>query len=145
MEQDKKEETKEGAVEEKAGVPEKFKKFVESIEKMSVLELAEFVKVLEKKFGVSAAAPAAFAAPVAGQAAGAEEEEKSSFNVELQNAGSNKISVIKAVREITQIGLKEAKDLVEGAPQMVKEGVAKEEAEEIKKKLEEAGAKVVLK
>lgn len=121
-------------------IPEKFKGLVDSIEKLSVIELAEVVKLLEEKFGVSAAAPVAAAAPGAAAA-----EEKSSFNVELTEAGANKIGVIKAVREITGLGLKEAKDVVDGAPKMVKEGAAKAEAEDIKKKLEEAGAKVTLK
>jgi large subunit ribosomal protein L7/L12 len=128
-------------------VPAKFKSLVEEIEKMSVLDLAELVKILEDKFGVSAAAPMAVA-PLSGAAGGEEgggAEEKSSFNVELTDAGGNKIAVIKAVREITQQGLKEAKDMVDGAPKVIKEGVAKEEAEEMKKKLEEAGAKVALK
>jgi len=132
---------------EKIEVPEKFKKLVEEIEKMSVLDLAELVKVLEKKFGVSAAAPVtavSAAAPVAVQ----ETEEKSSFNIELTGVGSKKIEVIKVVRDLTGKGLKEAKDLVdaaESAPQMIKENSKKEEAEEIKKKLEAAGAKVDLK
>ncbi|KKS91827.1 MAG: 50S ribosomal protein L7/L12 [Parcubacteria group bacterium GW2011_GWC1_43_12] len=127
-------------------VPEKFRSMVESIEKMSVLDLAELVKVLEKKFGVSAAAPMAVMAGAAAPAeGGAAEEEKTSFNVELKAAGDQKINVIKAVREITGLGLKEAKDLVDGAPKMVKEGVKKEEAEEMKKKLEAAGATVELK
>lgn len=127
-------------------VPEKFKSLVETIEKMSVLDLSEFVKVLEDKFGVSAAAPMmmAGAMPVAGGEA-AEAEEKTSFNVELAVTGGNKIAVIKVVREVTEKGLKEAKDLVDGAPKMVKEGATKEEAEEIKKKLEAAGATVNLK
>ncbi|MDO8593112.1 MAG: 50S ribosomal protein L7/L12 [bacterium] len=125
-------------------VPEKFKSLVESIEKMSVLDLAELVKILEKKFGVSAAAPAMMMAdPAAGPAA--EVEEKTSFNVEITEAGSNKIAVIKAVRELTEMGLKDAKDLVDAAPKMLKEGVKKEDAEAMKKKLEEAGAKVTLK
>jgi large subunit ribosomal protein L7/L12 len=125
-------------------IPEKFKSLVETIEKMSVLDLAELVKVLEDKFGVSAAAPAMMmAAPAAG--AGAEAEEKSSFNVELTSAGGNKIAVIKVVREVTGLGLKEAKDIVDAAPKNVKEGAAKAEAEDMKKKLEEAGATVTLK
>jgi len=124
-------------------VPEKFKSLVETIEKMSVLDLAELVKILEKKFGVSAAAPAMMMAGPA--AAAAEVEEKTSFNVEITEAGANKIAVIKAVRELTEMGLKDAKDLVDGAPKMVKEGVKKEDAEAMKKKLEEAGAKVTLK
>ncbi len=126
-------------------VPEKFKALVEQIEKMSVLDLAELVKILEDKFGVSAAAPAMMmaAAPAAGGAAAA--EEKTEFNVELADAGANKINVIKAVKEITGLGLADAKALVDGAPKMVKEGVKKEEAEEMKKKIEEAGGKVNLK
>jgi large subunit ribosomal protein L7/L12 len=117
-------------------------KVLEIVEKMSVLELADLVKVMEDKFGVSAAAPVAMAAPAA--EAAPEEEEKSSFNIVLKEAGSNKIGVIKVVRSITELGLKEAKDLVDGAPQTVKESVAKEEAEEIKKQFEEAGATVEL-
>jgi large subunit ribosomal protein L7/L12 len=126
-------------------VPEKFKALVEQIEQMSVLDLSELVKILEDKFGVSAAAPVAMMA--AGAAAGAEAavEEKTSFNVELKSAGANKIAVIKVVRELTEKGLKEAKDLVDGAPAMLKEGVTKEEAETIKKKVEEAGGAVELK
>lgn len=124
-------------------VPEKFKKLVEEIEQMSVIDLAELVKVLEDKFGVSAAAPAMMMAmPGAGAA---EAEEKSSFDVELTSTGDSKINVIKAVREVTGLGLKEAKEIVDGAPKAVKEGVAKAEAEEMKKKLEEAGAVVTLK
>jgi large subunit ribosomal protein L7/L12 len=131
------------AKEEKKAVPAKFAPLVEQIEKMSVLEMSELVKVLEDKFGVSAAAPvAAAAAPGAGAAAG---EEKTEFNVELKEAGAQKIQVIKAVREITGKGLKEAKDLVDGAPKVLKENVKKSEAEEMKKKLEAAGAKVELK
>lgn len=124
-------------------VPAKFKSLVEEIEKMSVLDLAELVKILEEKFGVSAAAPAMMMAPAAGAAAPA--EEKTSFDVELSGAGANKIAVIKVVRELTELGLKEAKDLVDAAPKMVKEGVKKEQADEIKKKLEEAGATVTIK
>lgn len=125
-------------------VPEKFKSLVETVEKMSVLDLAELVKVLEDKFGVSAAAPAMMmAAPAAGGAAAA--EEKSSFTVELTSAGDNKINVIKAVRELTGLGLKEAKDIVDAAPKPVKENAAKAEAEDMKAKLEAAGAKVTLK
>ncbi|MDA0208388.1 MAG: 50S ribosomal protein L7/L12 [bacterium] len=125
-------------------VPEKFKALVEEIEKMSVIDLSELVKVLEDKFGVSAAAPAMMMAAAPG-AAGAEEEEKSTFDVELTAAGDSKINVIKAVRAITGQGLKEAKDMVDGAPTMVKEGASKEEAEELKKQLEEAGASVTIK
>ncbi|MCL2144558.1 MAG: 50S ribosomal protein L7/L12 [Endomicrobia bacterium] len=119
---------------------------IEAISGMSVLELSELVKALEEKFGVSAAAPvAAAAAPAAGAAAGAAVEEKTEFNVVLASAGANKINVIKVVRELTGLGLKEAKDLVDGAPKTVKENVAKAEAEEMKKKLAEAGAAVELK
>ena len=125
-------------------VPEKFKKLVEEIEKMSVLDLAELVKILEKKFGVSAAAPAMMmaGAPAAG---GEQAEEKDAFDIELTESGSNKIAVIKAVRALTEMGLKDAKDFVDGAPKVLKEAIKKEEAEEIKKQLEEAGAKVTLK
>ncbi len=122
-------------------VPEKFQGIVAAIEKLSVIEVSELVKLLEAKWGVSAAAPTVVAA--AGGAAAA--EEKSSFNVELTEAGANKIGAIKAVREITGLGLKEAKDLVDAAPKVIKEGVAKAEADDMKKKLEEAGAKVTLK
>lgn len=115
------------------------------IEKMSVLELAEMVKELEEKFGVSAAAPVAVAAaPAAGGAAEAAEE-KTEFDVILKAAGANKIGVIKVVRALTSLGLKEAKDLVDGAPQPLKTGVSKEEAEEAKKQLVEAGAEVEIK
>lgn len=126
-------------------VPEKFKKLVSEIEQMSVLDLAELVKVLEEKFGVSAAAPMAMmaAAPAAGAEGG--EVEKSAYNVELITSGDSKINVIKAVKEITGLGLKEAKDLVDAAPKAIKENVPKAEAEEMKKKLEEAGASVELK
>ena len=134
---------------EKIEVPEKFKKLVEEIEKMSVLDLAELVKILEKKFGVSAAAPVAVAAPVAGApGAASAAEEKSVFNIVLTAVGDKKIEVIKIVRDITQKGLKEAKDVVDAAatgPQVVKENSKKEEAEELKKKFEAAGAKVELK
>lgn len=123
-------------------VPAKFKKIVEEIETMSVLELSELVKVFEKKFGVSAAA-VAVAGPAA--AAGAGEEAKSTFDLELTDAGANKIAVIKAVKEALALGLKEAKDLVDGVPSMLKQAMKKEDADELKKKLEEAGAKVTLK
>ena len=119
---------------------------IEAISNMTVLELSELVSAMEEKFGVSAAAPVAVAAaPAAGGVAAAAAEEKTEFDVVLEEAGAEKIKVIKAVREITGLGLKEAKDLVEGAPKSVKEGAAKGEAEELKKKLEEAGAKVSLK
>ena len=123
-------------------VPSKFKKLVEEIETMSVLELSELVKVLEKKFGVSAAAVA-----VAGPAGGAapEEEGKSTADVELTEVGANKVAVIKAVKEALALGLKEAKDLVDGAPSMLKQGMKKEDAAELAKKLTDAGAKVTLK
>lgn len=124
-------------------VPKKFKKIVEEIEQMSVLDLSELVTILEDKFGVSAAAPMAMAMPVAGGEEAA--EEKSSFDVELTSVGDSKINVIKAVKTITGLGLKEAKDIVDGAPKVIKEGVAKDEAEEMKKGLEEAGATVTLK
>jgi large subunit ribosomal protein L7/L12 len=124
-------------------VPEKFQKIVSEIEKMSVLDLSELVKVLEEKFGVSAAAPMMMGSmPVA---AAEEKEEKTDFDVELTAAGGQKINVIKAVREITGLGLKESKDLVDAAPKVVKEKVGKAQAEEMKKKLEDAGATVVLK
>ncbi len=126
-------------------VPEKFQELVSKIESLSVLDLAELVKVLEEKFGVSAAAPVMAVAAGAGAAPAEAAEEKSAFDVEITDSGANKINVIKAVREITQLGLKEAKDLVDAAPKVVKEGVSKADAEEMKKKLEEAGAKVTLK
>lgn len=122
--------------------PAQFKTVVDSIEKMSVIELHELVKFLEKKFGVSAAA-VAVAGPAA--AAGAAAEEKSAFNVHLADAGANKIAIIKVVKEALGLGLKEAKDLVDAAPSVLKEGLKKEEAEALKKQLEEAGAKVELK
>lgn len=126
-------------------IPEKFKGLVDSIEQMSVLDLAELVKLLEKKFGVSAAAPAMMMAAGGAAAGGAAAEEKTSFDVELTGAGDNKIGVIKVVRELTGLGLKEAKDLVDGAPKAIKEGVSKDQAEEMKKKLEEAGGSVTIK
>lgn len=125
-------------------VPAKFADLVSSIEKLSVLELSELVKVLEEKFGVSAAAPMMMGAAPAASGAGAAEE-KDEFTVELTAAGDNKINVIKVVREVTGLGLKEAKDIVDGAPKAIKENVAKAEAEELKKKLEEAGGTVALK
>ncbi len=132
--------------EKKIDVPTKFKDLVEQIEKLSVLDLAELVKVLEEKFGVSAAAPmmAMGAAPVSAEAT-ADKEEKSVFNIELKASGDQKINVIKVVREVTGLGLKEAKDMVDGAPKTIKENVKKAEAEEIKTKLETAGAVVELK
>lgn len=125
-------------------VPSKFKKLVQEVETMTVLELSELVKVLEKKFGVSAAAVAV--APAAGGAgAAAEEEGKSTVDVELTDAGASKIGVIKAVKEALGLGLKEAKDLVDGVPSMLKQGMKKEEAGELAKKLTDVGAKVTLK
>jgi large subunit ribosomal protein L7/L12 len=118
---------------------------LDAIGNMSVLELAEFVKDFEEKFGVTAAAPVAVAAAPGAAAPGAAAEEKSEFDVVLQGAGDKKIQVIKVVREITGLGLKEAKDLVDNAPKAVKEGVSKEEAEQLKAKLEEQGAAVELK
>ena len=118
-------------------------KLVDELSALTVMEAADLSKMLEEKWGVSAAAAVAVAA--GGAAAGAAEEEKTEFDVVLVEAGANKINVIKEVRAITALGLKEAKDLVDGAPKTVKEGVAKAEAEEMKKKLEEAGAKVELK
>jgi large subunit ribosomal protein L7/L12 len=115
---------------------------LDKIASMSVLELSELIKAMEEKFGVSAAAAVAVAAPAAGAAAAAAVEEQTEFTVILAAIGENKVNVIKAVRELTGLGLKEAKDLVDGAPKPVKEGVAKADAEAAKKKLEEAGAKV---
>lgn len=130
--------------ENKVEIPAKFKDIVESIEKMTVLDLSELVGLLEDKFGVSASAPVAIAAaaPAAGAAAA---EEKTEFAVELKAAGEQKIQVIKVVRELTGLGLKEAKDMVDGAPKIIKEKVKKEEAEEMKKKLSDAGAAVEIK
>ena len=144
------EEAKEEAAEESASdvdesveVPEQFKALVEQVEQMSVLELNELVKVLEKRFGVSAAAVAAAGPGAGGDAGGGEEQ--SEFAVELTEAGGQKIAVIKVVKEACGLGLKEAKDMVDGAPAVLKEGMKKEDAEELKGKLEEAGAKVTLK
>ena len=122
-------------------VPAKFKSIVDSIEAMSVIDLHELVKLLEKKFGVSAAAVAVAGPAASGEAA----EEKSSFNVELTDAGAQKIAVIKVVKGVLGLGLKEAKDLVDAAPAMLKEGMKKEEAEDLKKQVEEAGGKIELK
>jgi large subunit ribosomal protein L7/L12 len=126
-------------------VPEKFKALVEQIEKMSVLDLSELVSILEDKFGVSAAAPAMMMAAPGAAAPAEAAEAKSSFTVELTDAGSNKIAVIKAVKAATGLGLAEAKGLVDGAPAAVKENVPTAEAEELKKQIEEAGGKVTLK
>jgi large subunit ribosomal protein L7/L12 len=129
------------AAEETVEVPAKFKALVEQVETMSVLELHELVKVLEKKFGVSAQAVAVAGPAAAGEAA----EEQSEFAVELTEAGATKIAVIKVIKEVLGLGLKEAKDLVDAAPSEVKNGMKKEDAEALKVKLEEAGAKVTLK
>jgi large subunit ribosomal protein L7/L12 len=125
---------------------EKLQKLTEEVEQMTVLELGDWVKILQEKFGVSAAMPMMAAGAGQAQAGGAQAvEEKTTFNVVLISAGINKIAVIKEVRTMTSLGLKEAKDLVDGAPKTVKESIPKEEAEELKKKLEAAGAKVELK
>ena len=118
---------------------------LEEISKMTVLELSQLIKDMEEKFGVSAAAAVAVAAPAAGGAAGAKAEEKTEFTVMLTAVGDNKVNVIKAVREVTSLGLKEAKDLVDGAPKPVKEGISKADADAIAKKLTDAGAKVEIK
>ena len=118
---------------------------LDAIASMTVLELSQLIKDMEEKFGVSAAAAVAVAAPAAGGAAAAAAEEQTEFTVILAAAGENKVNTIKAVREVTGLGLKEAKDLVDGAPKPVKEGVSKADAEAVKKKLEEAGAKVEVK
>ena len=118
---------------------------LDAIVSKTVLEISELIKMMEEKFGVTATAAVAVAGPAAGGAAAPAAEEKTEFDVILKEVGSNKIGVIKVVREVTGLGLKEAKDLVEGAPKAVKEGVAKEEAEELKKKIEASGAKVELK
>ncbi|MDD3285009.1 MAG: 50S ribosomal protein L7/L12 [Patescibacteria group bacterium] len=124
-------------------IPTKFKSIVEEIEKMSVLDLSELVKILEEKFGVSAAAPMMMGAMPTATAEAV--EEKDSFDVELTECGANKIGVIKAIRNLTQLGLKEAKDIADQAPKVVLEGANKEVAEDAKKQLEEAGGKVTLK
>jgi large subunit ribosomal protein L7/L12 len=126
---------------------EKMDELIQTIEEMSVLELSELVKALEDKFGVTAAAPMAVAAApgAGGDGAGAAEEEQTEFDVILTDVGANKIQVIKAVRELTSLGLKEAKDVVDSAPKPVREGVTKEEADQAKAKLEEAGASVEVK
>ena len=131
---------------EKKEVPAKFKDIVDTVSKMSVLDLSELVKVLEEHFGVSAAVPMAVSAAPAGDGdAGVAAEEKTSFAVHLASGGDQKIQVIKVLREVTSLGLKEAKDLVDGAPKLIKEGLSKADAEEMKKKLEAAGAKVEIK
>ena len=130
----------------KVKLSKKMEDVIKTVETMSVMELADLVHALEDKFGVSAQAPVAMAGvAVAGAAGGAQEEEKTTFNVILTGAGAKKIQVIKEVRQVTTLGLKEAKDLVEAAPKTVKESVPKEEAEKIKKQLEAAGATVELK
>lgn len=125
-------------------VPEKFQAIVDAVEKMSVIDLNDLVKTLEKKFGVSAAA-VAVAGPAAAGAAGEAKEEKSTLTVELTDAGAQKIAVIKIVKEVLTLGLKEAKDKVDSAPVVLKEGMKKAEAEELQKKIQEAGGKVTLK
>lgn len=143
-EEKKAEETKEETTTEEVEVPKKFEKIVKEIEEMSTLDLSELVKVLEDKFGVSAAAPAVAAAPAAGGGEEAAAEEKTEFDVVLKDAGSSKINVIKVVREVTGEGLAESKAMVEDAPKTLKEKASKEEAEDAKSKLEEAGATVEL-
>lgn len=151
MSEETKKDPKEAAREEKkeVKVPEKFKELVSQVEKLTVLELSELVKVLEEKFGVSASQQIMMAAPAASDDASADggkkEGEKSSFSVELTAAGDQKINVIKAVREITGLGLKESKDIVDAAPKIIKEGVAKADAEVMKSKLEAVGATATLK
>ena len=141
--QEKKEETKE---DKKEKIPSKFKSIVEEIEKMSAIDLSELVKILEEKFNVSAQAPVAMAGPaVAAVGEEDDKEEQTSFNVELIEVGESKISVIKAIREFVSIGLKEAKDLTDNVPAVVKEGANKEDADKMKETLEKAGAKVALK
>ena len=132
-------------METKVELTEKMKSVMDTIEKMTVMELADLVKALEDKFGVTAAAPVAVAAAGAGAAPAAAAEEKTSFTVVLVNAGASKIQVIKELRTLTSLGLKEAKDLVDGAPKTIKEGATKEEADKMKKALEGQGAKVELK
>ena len=139
-------EKKEEKAAEKASHSKNVEKILDAVKKMTVMELAELVKAMEDEFGVTAAAPVVAAAPAAGAAAAAPaEEEKTEFDVMLASFGSNKIQVIKVVRALTGLGLKEAKDLVEAAPSAVKEGVGKDEAEDVKRQLEEAGATVELK
>jgi large subunit ribosomal protein L7/L12 len=139
--------TKEGEeeMETKVELTEKMKTIMDTIEKMTVMELADLVKALEDKFGVTAAAPVAVAAAGGAAAPAAAAEEKTSFTVVLANAGANKIQVIKELRTLTSLGLKEAKDLVDGAPKTIKEGATKDEADKIKKQLETVGAKIELK
>jgi len=146
--EEKKDPEKSADADNKVEVPNKFEDIVKKIEEMSVLDLSELVKILEKKFGVSAAAPVAMVAAGGAAPAAAAAEEKTVFNIELTGAGEKKIDVIKVVRDAIGKGLKEAKDLVDAVasgPQVIKENVKKEEAEEIKKKFEAAGAKIELK
>ncbi|MEA3305242.1 MAG: 50S ribosomal protein L7/L12 [Candidatus Omnitrophota bacterium] len=147
VEEKKQEEVKEESKKPDVQLSDKLKDIMGSIEKMTVLELSNFVKALEDKFGVTAAQPVVAAAGAAGAAASgaAPVEEKTSFTVLLASVGPNKIQVIKEIRAVTTLGLKEAKDLVEAAPKTVKEGIPKEEADELKKKLESVGAKVEIK
>ncbi|MFH1688836.1 MAG: 50S ribosomal protein L7/L12 [Candidatus Eisenbacteria bacterium] len=134
------------AEEKKAAPSKNIEKILESIEKMTVLEMAELVKALEDKFGVSAAAPMAMmAAPAAGAAAGGGDEEKTEWDVVLSETGEKKFQVVKVIRQVTDLGLKEAKELVDNPGQVVKKDISKGEAEEVKKKLEEAGAKAEIK
>jgi large subunit ribosomal protein L7/L12 len=136
----------EAKAEAKPAPSKNIEKILESIEKMTVLEMAELVKALEDRFGVTAAAPMAMmAAPAAGAAGGGADEEKTEWDVILSDTGEKKFQVVKVIRQVTDLGLKEAKDLVDNPGQAVKKGVSKEEADEVKKKLEEAGAKVELK
>jgi large subunit ribosomal protein L7/L12 len=149
MSEDKKtldlEENSKGGEKEKIKVPAKFKKIVEEIEKMSVLDLSELVKLLEEKFGVSAQMAVAPAASGAGEVSAESEVQDVLKTVELKNSGDQKIQVIKVIRDVLEMGLKEAKELVDAAPKVVKEGLKSDEAEELKKKLEEAGATVEVK
>jgi len=138
-------ETKAEVKKEEKAVSQKLQAILKSIEELTVLELADLVKALEDKFGVSAAAAVAVAAPAGGAAGAAPAEEKTSFTVVLASAGDKKINVIKEIRAVTNLGLKEAKDLVEAAPKTIKDGVTKDEAAKIKKLLEDNGAKVEIK
>ncbi|MFC1807044.1 50S ribosomal protein L7/L12 [Candidatus Omnitrophota bacterium] len=142
---EKQEQAQEASQEPKATLTKEQEEFVSKIESMSVLELSTLVKVLEDKFGVSAQAPMMVASAGPGAGAAAAEEEKSTFDVVLADIGPNKIQVIKEIRVVTSLGLKEAKDLVEAAPKAIKEGLPKKEAEEVKAKIEATGAKVELK
>ncbi len=146
MAEEKKQEEQKEQEQKDFNLSENAQKILDLVKELSVLELSELVKAMEETFGVSAAAPVAVAAVAnVGGDSGEAAEEKSSFDIELTSVGDNKIGVIKAVKAITGVGLKDAKDMVEAAPKVIKEGVAKEEAENIKKQLEEAGATVTLK